>query len=239
MHRNAILPAIAAAALALPAQAAEISIAATGPVVELNVFEQVEAEPDIATISAGVSTQAPTAVAALRQNSVEMRRVINRIKALGVAEKDIQTSGINLNARYDYDRDNQRQVFRGYEVSNRVSVELRDIERIGRVLDALVEAGATDLGGPSFRLENDEAAKATARRSAMERARGQALEYAQLAGYSGLRLLEVSESIQGSGPMPPQPVSARMVAMDAAEAPVQPGQVSTGVSVTVKYEMTR
>lgn len=233
------IPAFAALGLATTAQAAEIQIAVTGPVVELSVIEQVEAEPDLVNISAGVTTDAPTAVEALRLNSVEMRKVIDRLKALGVAERDIQTTGINLNARYDYDQRQQRQIFRGYQASNRVSVTLRDIDETGKVLDALVVAGATDLSGPSFSLDDDTSAKAQARASAMTKGRAQALEYARMAGYSDIRLLEVNETITGNnGPMP----QMRAVAtVDVAEqsAPVQPGLIETSVNITVKYEMTR
>ena len=234
------VPALAALAMAGTAQAAEVQIAATGPVVELSITEQIEAEPDIVNVGAGVVTDAPTAVEALRQNSVEMRKVIERIKALGVAERDIQTSGINLNARYDYDQRQQRQVFRGYQAMNQISVKLRNIDETGKVLDALVVAGATNLDGPRFSLEDDAQAKARARATAMQRGREQALEYAQLAGYSGIRLLEVNETITGRSPGP-YPV-VRTASVEAAadqSAPVQPGLISTGVNVTVKYEMTR
>ncbi len=237
MIRYAI-PLFAATAIAAPASAAEIQIQSSGPVVELSVMEQVEAEPDLVTVSAGVTTQAPTAVEALRQNSMQMRQVIDRLRSLGVPEQSIQTVGINLNARYDYDRDTQQQIFRGYQASNRVSIELREIEGTGEVLDALVQAGATDLSGPTFTLEDDEAAKAEARRNAMERARSQAMDYARMAGYSDIRLLQVSEAIAGRGPMP----VARMAAMGASGAsapPVQPGLVAAAVTVTVTYEMAR
>ena len=234
------LPTLAiAAALPMTAQAAEIQIAATGPVVELTVMEEVDAAPDMVTVGAGVSSEAPTAVEALRQNSRAMRSVIERIKSLGVAERDIQTSSINLNARYDYDQQRQEQVFRGYQANNRVTVKLRKIEETGQVLDALVVAGATDLNGPTFGLENDERAKVAARRAALQRAEAQAREYASLAGYSNVRLLEISESMQGrSSPQPIVLTASRMKAMDES-APVEPGSISTGVSITVKYEMTR
>ncbi|PZT89845.1 MAG: hypothetical protein DI637_05705 [Citromicrobium sp.] len=175
----------------------------------------------------------------MRQNSAEMRKVVDRIKSLGVPERDIQTTGINLGARYDYDQQTQRQVFRGYQASNRVSVKLREIDETGEVLDALVVAGATDISGPDFSLENDTAAKAQARQSAMQRAQTQAMEYARLAGYSGLRLLEVNETMTDYAP--PRPMMRQAMAQGAedASAPVQPGLVSTAVNVTVKYEMTR
>ncbi len=230
---------LAALAMALPASAAaaEITITSHGPVVELSIFESVSAAPDIATIGAGVTTEAPTATEALRQNSAEMQKVIARIKALGVAERDIQTTGINLNAMYDYNQSTQRQVFRGYQASNRVSVLLRDIAGAGRVLDALVAAGATDLNGPSFALENDEPAKDAARKRAIERAQARVKAYADLFGYGGSRVLAISETIEGRGPMPEQAMLRASADMAAAAPPVQPGMVSTGVSLTIKFEL--
>ena len=223
---------------ATSAAAAEVQIAAQGPVVELTVSESVEAEPDIATVSAGVTTQARTAVEAMRTNAQAMNAVVDRIEQLGVAERDIQTSGISLGAMYDSDQSTQRQVFRGYQASNRVSVRLRDIQRTGEVLDALVAAGATDLGGPEWSIDDDTAARAQARSAAMERARAQALEYARLAGYSDLRLLEINETVAPSRPMP---IIAQMARAEAADAstPVRPGMVEATVIVTVKYELTR
>jgi uncharacterized protein YggE len=237
MNRFAI-PLIAVAAASAPAAAAEVQIAATGPVVELTINESVEAAPDIATVGAGVTTQARTAVEAMRANATAMTSVVERIKQLGVAERDIQTSGINLGAMYDYNQQTQRQVFRGYQASNRVSVKLRDIQRTGEVLDALVAAGATDLSGPDWSIDDDSAARAQARGAAVERGQAQALEYARLAGYSGLRLLEINETLVPSRPMPMVQQMARAEAADAS-TPVQPGMVEASVTVTVKYEMTR
>lgn len=231
------LPMLAISAFAVPA-AAEVQVAAGGPVVELTIHENVEVEPDIATVSAGVTTQERTAVEAMRTNAQAMTAVVERIKQLGIAERDIQTAGISLGAMYDYNQQTQRQVFRGYQASNRVSVKLRRIERTGDVLDALVAAGATDLGGPDFSVEDDTAARAQARRTAMETARAQALDYARAAGFSDIRLLEIRESVAAQ---PPMPFLRQARAESAADAstPVQPGLVQAGVSVTVTYEMTR
>ncbi|UAB76810.1 SIMPL domain-containing protein [Erythrobacter sp. SCSIO 43205] len=226
----------AAAMVAAPANAQEIEIETHGPVIELSVSESVTAEPDLVTIGAGVTSQAATAVEAMRINARQMQSVINEIKALGVQDKDIQTTGINLNAQYDYDRTNQRQVFRGYQVSNRVSVKLRDVEGTGAALDALVAAGATDLSGPTFSIENDEDAKATARERAIERAQARAEAYAKLFGFDGVKVMAVSESLRGSSPAPQMVMRSAVLEADAA-APVQPGQVSTGVNLSIKYEM--
>ncbi|MBV7264589.1 SIMPL domain-containing protein [Erythrobacter ani] len=230
--------ALLASVYAAPLAATTVEIEADGPVVELSVFESVTVAPDIVTIGAGVTTDAPSAVEAMRQNAVRMQSVIDRIKSLGVDEKDIQTTGINLNARYDYDRTNERQVFRGYQVSNRVSVLLRDIDETGEVLDALVAAGATDLSGPNFSIEDDEAAKSEARKRAITRAQKQAQSYAEMMGFDDIRVLAISEALQGRGPVPQfasRDIAESAVAVTAS--PVQPGQVSTGVNISIKYEM--
>lgn len=235
MNRIALpLAAIAAAAAATPAMA-EVTVAAQGPVIELSVTETVKGEPDQVEIGAGVTTEAATAVEAMRLNAEQMSRVVDRIRALGIAADDVQTTGINLNAAYDYE--SGRPVFRGYQASNRVSVLMRKVERTGPVLDALVTAGATDLSGPSFSMADDTAAQAQARKAAVDKAAKMAREYAEWNGYTGVRVLKISEGVSGGMPMP----MMRTVAMESAApaTPVQPGLVGTSVTVSITYEMTR
>ncbi|MBS1239953.1 MAG: hypothetical protein H6R45_659 [Proteobacteria bacterium] len=239
MLRYAV-PLLAASMLAAPIAplaAAEIQIQSAGPVVELTVTESVKAKPDIARVGTGVTTLAPTAVEAMRLNAQQMNAVIERIKSLGIEAEDIQTSGINLSATYDYDQQAQKPLFRGYQASNRVSIVLRKVEDAGKVLDALVESGATDINGPEFALEDDTAALSQARKAAMRKAAAQAKAYAEMTGHSGLRLLEVSETASSYGP--PMPY-ARLEMANAAKAPtpVEPGLVASSVTITVKYEMT-
>lgn len=236
MNRIALpLAAIAAAAAAATPAMAEVTVAAQGPVIELSVTETVKGEPDQVEIGAGVTTEAATAVEAMRLNAEQMSRVVDRIRALGIAADDVQTTGINLNAAYDYE--SGRPVFRGYQASNRVSVLLRKVERTGPVLDALVAAGATDLSGPSFSMADDTAAQAQARKAAVDKAAKMAREYAEWNGYTGVRVLKISEGVSGGMPMP----MMRTVAMEAAApaTPVQPGLVGTSVTVSITYEMTR
>jgi uncharacterized protein len=233
--------ALAAAAVSVvPAQAAQVTIASTGPVIELGIYEQVKVEPDLAAITAGVETTAPTAVEALRRNSAEMQRVVELIKALGIAARDIQTTRVSLNPQYDYEPNTGRAVFRGYQASNQVSVNLRDIKRTGEVLDALVSAGATNVYGPSFSVEDDSAAKAEARKRAMTRGLAQAEEYARAAGFAGVRLLQVQETIYAQAAPMERAVAYKAVteAADAA-APIEPGLIEAGVSIQLTYEMVR
>lgn len=237
---------LAPAALALgiaalqpfPAQAAQVNIAATNPVIELGIYEQVKIEPDVATISAGVDTTAPSAVEALRQNSAEMQRVVDLVKKLGIEPHDIQTARISLSPQYDYDGQNGRSVFRGYQASNQISVNLRDIKRTGEILDALVGAGATNVWGPAFSISDDTAAKAEARQRAMARGQAQAMEYARAAGYANVRLLQVGETIMAQA-APMERGAAYKTVAAADFAPVEPGLVEAGVSIQLTYEMVR
>ena len=237
MHRTILAPVLLATA-ASPAVAAEIQLQAQGPVVELAVTEIVKARPDVATVGAGVTSRAPTAVQAMQQTATAMDAVVRRIKALGIADQDIQTTGIELGAQYDYNQAQQRQVFRGYQASNRVSVTLRKVPDTGRVLDALVAAGATDISGPSFSIDDDTPQRAQARKAALDKARQQAEEYARWAGYSGVRLLQVSEMLNPGRPMP-YDVRVQAVSAEAKATPIEPGQVGTAVTVNVTYELTR
>jgi uncharacterized protein YggE len=223
-------------ALAAPVAAAEIQIPASGPVVELTVTESVKAKPDIAMVNTGVTNLAPTAVEAMSQNAAQMEKVIDRIKSLGIAAEDIQTAGINLSAQYDYDQQAQKPVFRGYQASNRVTIVLRKVENAGKVLDALVAAGATDIGGPDFSLEDNTAALAQARKAAMLKAGAQARAYADMAGYKGFRLLEIDEA--QSSFSPPMPMVRLQSANFKDSTPVEPGLVANSVTIIVKYELT-
>jgi uncharacterized protein YggE len=230
--------ALSAAVLSAPAAAANIQMTTAGPVLELGITESVKQKPDIATIYAGVTTRAQTAQAAMTQNAAAMNAVIAKIRALGIAAEDVQTAGISVNAQYDYDSGAQKQVFRGYQASNQVTVVLRDLGKMGGTLDALVAAGATDINGPNFALADDTAQVSAARKRAVEHAYAEAKEYAAAAGYNGVRLLEIDESASYPAP-PPQPMRFALAAKDsAAPTPVEPGLISTSVSINAKFELT-
>jgi uncharacterized protein YggE len=236
MIRYAI-PLLAMTAFAAPAAAAEVQIQAQAPVVELTVSETENATPDVAQVGTGVTTRAPSAKEAVRLNATAMQKVVDRLKSLGIAAKDIQTSNFNLSAQYTYPNGGGTPVFAGYEASNKVSAKVRQIDKVGDVLDALVAAGATNINGPSFMLDDDTAAQQAVRTRAFQSGQAMAQDYARMAGYTGVRLLEVSESVQG-GPMPPRPMAFRAEAA-RAKTPIEVGEVGTTVNLTVKYEMTR
>ena len=226
--------------LSAPADAGVVQITATQPVVEITAMQTVQSAPDEATISAGVTTRQPTAVAAMRANATRMDAVITRIKTLGVASEDIQTSGVNLNPVYQYNRDNAPPTFVGYDVTNTVTVTLKKLDRIGETLDALVASGANNISGPYFRRADDKEARDIARKAAFEQARVQAVGYAKMAGYADVKLLEINEAISQSAPIDIQ-VTAKRVGNEVAQAstPIEPGRVGTVVQMTAKYEMVR
>jgi hypothetical protein len=200
--------------------------------------------PDLATFSAGVTTQGNTASAALAENSTKMAQVIAALKRAGIAERDIQTSNLNLNPVYappkrlpDGSVEEQAQTIVGYQVTNQVSVKQRKLADYGKVLDALVSAGANQVNGPNFMLSNPDAAQDEARAAAMKTARERAQLYAQAAGMRVVGIVSINE---GGGP-PPQPVmfrrSADMMAAPPPPAPVMAGELETSVNVTVQFDL--
>lgn len=237
MIRYAV-PFLMMSAVVAPSHAATIEIQTTGPVVELRISETIQSAPDVAQISAGVVTSAPTASAAMRQNAVKMDAVIAELRQMGIAERDIQTRNFNVSPQYRYDRPREQQILTGYQVSNSVSVRLRDLDRVGDTLDTLVTVGANNISGPNFTLEDNSEVKAEARAKAFARGLEMARDYARLSGYSDVRVLEVTESVNNAGPRPQAMMMRADAVAETAATPIAAGEVGTGVSISVKYEMT-
>ena len=230
----------AAALAATPAMAANVNIAVQGPVVEITASETVQSEPDQATVIAGVTTRAPTAVASMQSNAKRMEAVIAKLRALGIAREDIQTSGVTLEAAYDRRIRDEEPTFLGYDVTNEISVTLRDIDKVGSTLDALVVAGANNINGPSFSREDDKPQRVQAREAAFKASDQQAREYARIAGFAGIRLLAVEETLSQGGPIPFETAKRGVIVVTAQRrTPIEPGRVGTMVQLTAKYEMTR
>ena len=233
-----ILPAAALLTL-MPVMASAQSVA-TAPIagtrLEISARGEVKRVPDIATISAGVVTQAADARAAMAENATRMQRVVAALRRAGVAERDLSTSQISLSPQYKY-QDNQPPVITGYQASNSVSVRFRDIATSGAILDTLVAQGANQINGPALSIDRPEAALDEARLSAMATARARAALYALAAGLTVRRIVAISES--ADEPVRPYPVMMRAMAMDSAQAKseVLPGEQSIGVTVAVTFEL--
>lgn len=190
--------------------------------------------PDMATISAGVVTQNPDANAAMRENAARMGAVVAALKHTGVAERDIQTSRIDLNPQYAY-ANNQPPKINGYQASNTVNVRLRDMARVGDVLDALVKQGANRIDGPAFSVDKPDAALDEARTDAIRQAQARAALYAAATGLKVRRIVSITES-GGAQMPPPRPVMFMAKTADAG-TPVATGENTLTVDLNVSFEL--
>lgn len=209
----------------------------SGTRLDLSVAGEVTRVPDVAIISAGVVTRAPTASAAISQNAARMERVIAALRKAGVESRDIQTSNINLNPEYRY-REGLPPQLNGYTVSNQVTVRFRDIANSGKILDALVSEGANQINGPSLTIDKPEAALDEARTRALAVGRARADLYARALGKRVVRLVSVSEgSRPPSFPMDIVVTGARMASADAAETKIVPGEQQVQVTLSMSFEL--
>jgi uncharacterized protein len=186
--------------------------------------------PDTATVQIGVETEAATSAEALAQNNTQAQAIIQKLKDLGVAEQDIQTSNFSISPAYGEDG---RQVT-GYRVSNMVTVTIRDLDAAGALLDQVVEAGANSVYGISFSVAEPTELLNQAREQAVADARARAEVLARAAGGAVGQVLVVSDSAA------PQPFPMPVVRAEAAQAdsvPLQPGQQLFGADVYVTFEL--
>jgi hypothetical protein len=192
---------------------------------------EVKGRPDTATVQIGVETEAPVAKDALAKNTDQATALQAKLKELGVAEKDIQTSNFNIYPTYGTDG---RQIT-GYHVSNSVVVTIRDLAKAGTLLDQVVQAGANSISGISFSVDDPKALLNQARDQAMQDARTRADQLAKGGSAAVGDVLVITENI-GSAP----PVPLRMAAPEAADSkavPVQPGEQSFTIDVQVTFQL--
>ncbi len=193
--------------------------------------------PDIAIVTLGVTTRGDTAAKALAQNSTDLTAAITAIEAAGVMEKDIGTSGLNIYPVYAQNSDGsqtQPPKIVGYEVSNQVTVTIRDISKAGDLLDKVVAAGANQVNGISFDISDSKAPSDAALKEAIADAKHKAEVMADAAGVKLVRILSVTSGEEGQ---PPRPVFAAMALKAAPSVPVMPGEQALNVSATVIWEI--
>lgn len=226
------------AAMSASAQtpATTVQVPADGTLLTVAANAEARRVPDIATISAGVVTQAADANAALRQNAEQMAKVVAALRAAGIAERDVQTAGVNLNPQYRY-AENQPPVITGYQAMNTVNVVVRDIDRLGRILDALVATGANQINGPSFDVDRKDEAFDEARREALKKAQQRAQMYAQSLGLRVRRIVSIDETGMEM-PRPLVRMEAKAMAADAS-TPISPGENVLGLTLNVVFELGR
>jgi uncharacterized protein YggE len=200
---------------------------------------EVRVRPDIARLELGVQTQNADSTKAAQENATRTDAVIKAIKAGGVADNDIQTSGFSIFPQYD-NRPGKTPTITGYQVNNTVSVTVRRIGDTGKVIDAATKAGANFGGGISFDVNDVDKQKALdeALTKAVADARRKALTLAKAAGIAEISLVSIEEG--GAAPIrPPFPMArVSMAKADTTETPISPGEQSLTASVTLGYSFT-
>jgi uncharacterized protein YggE len=188
--------------------------------------------PDIAYVYIGVQSQNENVAAALSSNNEKAQAVSQKLQALGIDAKDIQTSGFNIYPNQQYTPDGQPKATT-YMVDNTVNVTVRDLSVLGKLLDQVVSAGANSINGITFDVVDRSKAEAEARKLAVTDARAQADELAQAAGVQidQLQTLNVSTS---TGPVL-YDAKGGMAAAPSAQVPVSAGQLSIQVNVSITY----
>jgi uncharacterized protein len=227
--------AVAAFMAAAAILSAEASMAAdsdkTERTVSVSAIGSVAAEPDIAQISAGVVTEADSAKDAMGRNSVVMAKLIDGLKAAGIQPKDIQTTTLNVEPRYTQPKDGRAATVNGYRVVNQVRLTVRDVKRLGDVLDQAIALGANQINHIAFDIANPEMLKDEARKQAMENARRRGELYAKAAGGQLGPVLRISENMGEPHPMPGGRMAMR------ASVPIEAGTRSLEVEVHVTYAL--
>ena len=208
---------------------------------------EVKAKPDIATVNLGVEVTAPTVSEAMTAANAHMKTILAAMKSLGIADKDVQTSNFSIS----FERQNpavplssettsgaQTGGAQGpagfYRVNNMIQVTIRDLDKVGDVLDAAVEAGANNVWGVSFGLDNTDALEVQARQKAVEDARARAESLAKLNGVAVGDVLSISEVI-GSSPSPMYAESASFRGLGGGGAPVEPGELTFTTQIQIIY----
>jgi uncharacterized protein len=240
MRNKTLILALAALALSTSGPA----FAADEPTPRISVSGEGEASaaPDMAVISLTVLRDAPTAREALDANTKAMGDVLAAMKATGIADKDLQTSGFSIQPRYVYPDPNkaepQEPKIVGYSVVNTLGVRVRDLTKVGEVLDQSVTLGINQGGDIQFVKDDASAVMDEARKKAVESALAKAKTITSTAGVGIGRILDMSEQSFQPGPMPMMRAEMAMSkSADASPVPIATGENSYRVTVNVTFEI--
>jgi uncharacterized protein YggE len=234
---RAPLCAVALLAGLLPAIAQEMPSTPRRPVLTVTGEGVSRAVPDMASFSSGVVSEAKTAREALDANTRAVAAMVAAIKDTGIEARDIATSGFSVQPRYappKKDSPDAPQI-NGYEVRNTVTVRVRDLARLGDLLDKVVTSGANQIGGISFDIAEPAKLEEAARVAAVKEARQQADAIAEAAGVRLVRVLSITSNGTSAPPMPRLMAAPAM--MKAEAVPVEAGESEIRASVNVTYEI--
>jgi uncharacterized protein len=206
--------------------------------VVVSASEEVDVVPDRAHLTVSVETRGRTSQLASQENAKIAAAVLESVQRAGIAAAQIRTIGLTVNPEYRYPEGGGRPTVVGYEARNSIQVEIRNISRVGSVVDATLAAGATNLSGPSFTLANPDSARRVALATAVRRAQADADVMARAAGQKLGPVLELTSAGGMEQPMfdrGPMLMSAR--AEGAVETPVSTGMIKVRASVTMRIQL--
>lgn len=204
--------------------------------IEVEGTATIDVKPDVAYVTIGCWTQMSNARQAQEANAQKMDAVANKIMSMGVARDDIVTTGLRLYPVYDYSGKTERIV--GYRADNSVRVAVKDLARVGDIVDAAVAAGANSLNQVSFSVKDPEAYHQQALAKAVEVAKARAEVVAKSSGVAVKGVRCVVENAVGVSS--PQPIRAAMKVMAdeaAAQTPIFEGEVTVRASVRVRFDI--
>jgi hypothetical protein len=201
------------------------------------------AAPDTAILSLVVLQEKPTAREALTANNEAMAKVLDAMKKAGIADRDLQTSGFSIDPRYVYpeNKDNtqppQAPKIVGYAVSNSLTVRVRDLKKVGDILDQSVTLGVNQGGNLVFTNDKPDAILEEARKKAVASAMAKAKTLTDAAGVGLGKVIEISEQSYNPRPVP-MAARPKMMSMEASDAvPVAAGENTYNVNVNVTFEL--
>ncbi len=192
-----------------------------------------DAAPDMATIRLGVTTEAEDARQAISENSAAMAAVLDRLRAAGIADRDLQTSAFTVQPRWEQRPGQDRSEVTGFVAQNMLSVRVRDLPRLGTILDEVASDGANAFEGVTFSLAEPGPAEDAARRDAVADGRRKAELYADAAGVELGPLVSLSEDVRFQGPVMMDAAASMRMAPEAV--PIAEGEVSVIANVTMVY----
>lgn len=193
---------------------------------------QVEAEPDMATITIGVTAQDAAAAEAVRQVNASMSRLLPQLRDLGVEDRHVQTQQVSLSPLWSNRSSNADEPprIKGYAASNTLAVTIVDLDRLGPVLDAVLKEGANQFNGLRFGVQDPAPLQSEARALAVAQARQKAEELATAAGVRLGPVLNISDG-QGGRPGP----AGREMAALASDTPIARGEITISANVNMRF----
>ncbi|MEX2110376.1 MAG: SIMPL domain-containing protein [Gemmatimonadaceae bacterium] len=227
---------LAGAVLAPVSGHTQDSRAPLGPIPHISAAAQheVKVSPDRATVQISVQTRGATAAAAGAQNATRLQAVLSALRTLGLTNDQLSTVNYNIHPDYRHVQNKEPEII-GYNVTNTIVADVRQLSQVGPVIDAALRAGANMMSSLQFYASNTEAARRTAIAAAIAKARGDAEAAARAAGGSLGALLDITIGSFPNQPPRPMVMMRGSVAEMDASTPIQPGEQTLSVMVSTRW----